>query len=638
VVALGDYINQALPTFGNRYYSGSVTPEDRRLYCIKLAANIQDYLDEDHQPTVIRQNLTGWLTPPDPSQIGEGAPDVPPAAFGKEAVPAIGEYVGWYYNDGGRLRIDHTFETWNLHTKDIDLSKLGDVKILVAERNNVTPNTGSSAPDPDLPGEPGNPPLVLTIPPGTIIPSGRHALLTTLPSTSPYDSDWVVGAPLKVRLNRNEPTYAYGSGGLRMEGDQLATSADADTEIVVANQFGYLDIQARVAQQGPVNLRSSDPIRRIASQSFGNAGSSAGNNTHRRYPLDSGDPRSFTEVGPSYSEGSGLPSAIAWRRNTANSQNATKLGAHSEGGTYGIIPDNSRPNSYVPEPVSTKTMTSATEAISVIRDGPMQTIGELGHIYDPAISGPANPPGYPGVRQRGGFRTLSIGSRLGEELGPSRLEHVKPDNRAHRLLELFSAGTERRGKILLNSALRDDRNLALRAILDNLRTQVNEEPTSDYAGPRDPYFKKTSSTPLQVNADNFITALRNTPYPLLGLGQLGDLPIFNSGTELFGSAISMTPTPENTTMLDRGREEIFRHLVGLLTLKGSVYRIHVVAQSGQMDASGRFIVRSTSRLIQVVELERNYPVASLSSTVATDLATNNTPTSVTAINLGTFWE
>jgi hypothetical protein len=428
-----------------------------------------------------------------------------------------------------------------------------------------------------------------------------------------------------------------------MEGDLPAYSADADTEIVVANQFGYLDIQARVAQQGfppqgYVSLKSDDPIRRIASQSFGNAGSSAGNNTHRCYPLDSGDPRSFTEVGPSYSEGSGRRSAIAWRRNTANSQNATKLGAHSEGGTYGIIPDNSRPNSYVPEPVHTATMTSATDAASVIRDGPMQTIGELGHIYDPAISGPGYLPEYPGVRQRGGFRTLSIGSRLGEQLGPSRLEHVKPDNRAHRLLELFSAGTERRGKILLNSALRDDRNLALRSLLNGLRTQVNDQPTPDLASPRDPAFPGTSATSLQVNADNFITALRNTPYPLLGLGQLGDLPIFNSGTELFGSAISMTPNPENTTMQDRGREEIFRHLVGLLTLKGSVYRIHVVAQSGQMDASGRFIVRSTSRLIQVVELERNYPVASLSSTAATDLATNNTPTSVTAINLGTFWE
>jgi hypothetical protein len=283
-------------------------------------------------------------------------------------------------------------------------------------------------------------------------------------------------------------------------------------------------------------------------------------------------------------------------------------------------------------------MTSATDAISVIRDGPMQTIGELGHIYDPAISGPANPPGYPGVRQRGGFRTLSIGSQLGEKLGPARLTHVQPDNRVHRLLELFSAGTERRGKILLNSALRDDRNLALRSLLDGLRTQVNDQPTPDLASPRDPAFPGTSATSLQVNADNFITALRNTPYPLLGLGQLGDLPIFNSGSELFGSAISMTPTPENTTLQDRGREEIFRHLVGLLTLKGSIYRIHVVAQSGQMDASGRFIVRSTSRLIQVVELERNYPAASLSSTAAADLATNNTPTSVTAINLGTFWE
>jgi hypothetical protein len=43
-------------------------------------------------------------------------------------------------------------------------------------------------------------------------------------------------------------------------------------------------------------------------------------------------------------------------------------------------------------------------------------------------------------------------------------------------------------------------------------------------------------------------------------------------------------------------------------------------------------------MIRVVELERTYPASSLDSTTASELATNNTPTSVTAINLGTFWE
>jgi hypothetical protein len=144
-----------------------------------------------------------------------------------------------------------------------------------------------------------------------------------------------------------------------------------------------------------------------------------------------------------------------------------------------------------------------------------------------------------------------------------------------------------------------------------------------------------------VNADNFINALRTrqlTSPPLLGLGQLGDLPIFNSGTALFGSSTSMTPSAENTTMTDRGREEIFRHLVGLLALKGTVYRIHVLGQSGQVDASGRFIVRSTARMIRVVELERTYPASSLDSTTASELATNNTPTAVTAIERGIYWD
>jgi type II secretory pathway pseudopilin PulG len=369
VVALGDYINLVMPDYASRYYRGTVSDPDKRQYCVKLAANIHDYIDTDSQPTAIRSNYFGWVEPPDPTQIGEGAPAAPPAAFGKEAVPAIGEYVGYFYNDGGSLRIDHTFETWNLHTKDIDISTLGNVQILVSERNDVTPRAGSNAPDPDLPGEPGNPPLVLSMPSQTLS-AGQYYLFTTVPASGVMNRDqWTVDTPNWIDVVRGESTYAYGNGGLRMEGDQLASSADADTEISIINDHGYLDIQTRVAQQGPINLRSTD-TRLVASQTFGNEGTSGGNNVHRAYPLDSGDPRSFTEVWPAYSESGGSASAIAWRRNTANSRGATNLGGASQGGTYGILPDNQETQSqFVPEPIDSLTMGDADSAVSVIRDG-----------------------------------------------------------------------------------------------------------------------------------------------------------------------------------------------------------------------------------------------------------------------------
>jgi hypothetical protein len=43
-------------------------------------------------------------------------------------------------------------------------------------------------------------------------------------------------------------------------------------------------------------------------------------------------------------------------------------------------------------------------------------------------------------------------------------------------------------------------------------------------------------------------------------------------------------------------------------------------------------------MIRVVELERTYPASSLDSTTASELATNNTPTAVTAIERGIYWD
>lgn len=638
VVALGDFINAVDPEFGDRFYEGA-DDAARRQYCIKLAANIQDYIDTDHQPTVIRNNLEGWQEPPDPTQVGEGAPDSPPAAFGKEVVPAIGEYVAYYYNDGGALRIDHTFEIWNIHSKPIDLSQMGAVRILIAERNDVTPfQTGGT--DPSLPGEPGNPPLALPLPNALISPDS-YALFTTLPPGSAYDAQWVVNAPRRILLSRGEPSYPYGTVGFRMAGDQLATSADVDTEIVVANNFGYLDIQARVAQQGPSNLRASDGARVIASQSFGNVPTGSGNNAHRGYPLDSGDPRSFTEVHESYLESGGSASAIAWRRNTANSQTATRLGGESynsgaSGPTSGIIPDNSAGSSvsHVPEPTPSLNSSSAlpVNAVSIIRDAPMHTVGELGFLYDPALSDPAKSGSYHNsVRKRGGFRTLAIGSRMGEKEGPNRLTHVNETNRASRLLELFTTN-DRRDGVLLNSVLRDPANLPLRAILATLQTQTNDTPSAVYPAPRDKFLPPAGVT---VSADNVIAGVKKhvgTPgasRPFLLLGQLADVDVFNTGYELFGGNFDMTPGARNKEVMDRGREEVFRHLVGLLTLKGSVFRIHAIGQAGRMSPAGKFIARGTHRTMRLYELDRRYPVADpLASTAMPALETNNRPTAV----------
>ncbi|MGH8047168.1 MAG: type IV pilus modification PilV family protein [Chthoniobacterales bacterium] len=665
VVALGDFINQVLPGWGKRRSNDKNPPgseddtkkADRR-YCVQIAANIQDYIDEDHQPTVIRQNLDTpqWEEPPIASSPGEGAPAQPPAAFGKEVVPMVTEYMAYMAPESGKLRIDHTFEVFNIFTKPVDLSALGKAKILMASRPEVTavpPSTTS----PDLPGTAGREPLSFDVPTNVKLPAGKYSLFTTLPSSSPNRSQNVATGPPWTPLNwitlsGRESTYAYGSTGLKMDGDQTATSTDADTEIVIANEYGYLDIQPRVAQQGPVSLTATATLKRVGSQPFGNEGTSSGNNSHRHYPLDSGDPRAATDIYPGYADASASVSSIAWRRNTANVGAPTILGGDSNGGTYGVMPENdSSPDDYVPEPLVTSAAGSPSERASgVIRDGEMKTIGELGFIYDPAVPETAMYPNGSttgGTVKRGGFRTLAIGNRYGETeaSGSStksklpqtgwKLVNNKPADiptdkrlsplRAYHLLDIFDTKNDLRGKILINSALRDPRNYPLRAAFYNLKTQktdsdfYDENGKKDYAAPPD----STITEAQKVAVDKIIEALRkqadtNTPPtgaikeqgPFLALGQIGDLDIFNTGTELLGTEIK--PNDKIMNHMDRGREEVLRNTFELFTLKGSVYTIYVIAQAGNSvktaDGSGyEFMPRSTVRLIRTVELERQYP-------------------------------
>lgn len=648
VVALGQFIDAALPRFGDRA-GRDATGDDRLRYCVRIAANIQDYLDPDRQPTVIAADFAhpAWLEPPDPTAIGEGAPDTPPAAFGKEVVPAVGEYVGYYYSPGGgtgpgsQLRIDHTFEIWNIHATPIDFSKLGAARVLLAERPEVFSPDVAVTPDPELPGEPGEPPLAMALPAAATIPPGTHALLTTLPPGSAFDGIWVAeGDPQRIRLAPGEPTYPC-AGGLKLACDSALDFGGPNMEIVVANEFGYLDIQTRVPQQGAGNataLNLGPKAQVIGTQQFGNDPSSTGN-TSRGYPLDSGDPRSLTDVYPSYQEAtSGTRSAIAWRRNAVNQPGLTKLGAHSRGSECGLIPDNSGgEEGWVPEPVPGAPQPPAIRTGSVIRDGPMETIGELGFIYDPAIPGTAH---FTGAAYcRGGFRTLAIGSRLGDLDGPRKLHQVTSANRAYRLLELFADSSPPTGKVLLNSALRDPPNLPLRAVIGRLAAQENPVPTAIFPAPMDPALAAVG--PPHVAADNLLAALVERARapdrgPFLALGELGDLDLFNGGAELFDGGPDLTPNARNNNLTDRGREEVFRHLVGLLTLKGTRFRIYAIAQTGRRDATGRFVATGIRRGIRLVELHREYASATaLDAVTMPALLDNNWPR---AVHAHTLWE
>jgi hypothetical protein len=211
---------------------------------------------------------------------------------------------------------------------------------------------------------------------------------------------------------------------------------------------------------------------------------------------------------------------------------------------------------------------------------------------------------------------------------PTQGNSTISQRRAYRLLDIFSANNSETGKILVNSSLRNPQNLPLRALFHELEFQANttSNSTSEYAAPSDGVLGAAGQN-LNVDAliEDWTNFERSSRAPFLSIGQIADLETF-SNSEL---GVNLSPNAANTNALDRGREELLRNTFGLLTLKGSVYKIYTIGQTGLVDAAGVFQPKATAFLEKTVELERTYPQQnSLQSTLVNDLVTNNTATQI----------
>lgn len=621
VQQMAAWMTNAIPSWGTRVYAGVVSPDDAWRYALRIAANLHDYVDEDSQPTVLRHDGNGWQDPPDwnAPAVGDGAPALPPMAFGKEIVPMVTEYAGYYQPGNAGLQIDHTFEFLNPYTRSLDWERLGPCRVLLAERNEVAAKPPAVI-DPDLPGEPGSPPLLLEMPRSGTISGGSYALVTTLSLGNPLENSYRVGNPLPLRIFGTE---FYPPGEYRMLGDRSSVAADAETELMVVNRYGYLDLHPRLPQQGAgvtgvVNLGRMDGTKIIPTQPFGNVPAAGPPNQRRGYPLDTGDPRSQTEIWPSYAELPGQISRIAWRRQAPNLSGSgcyVRLGgdAKNPGATSGFLPDHEGVAAafQVPEPVRGRDLGIPMEAMAVHRDGAMQSIGELGFVFDPAVSGSGV---VDGTSSRGGFRTLTVGSLEEEVANP--LTQVTSENRARNLIELFSVSDTNRARINLNSVLRDPSNPALRAVLEGIWMQSRAGEWTSDPGALDPNFEGRS---VAVDVDAVIQGLTEsilTHGPLLTVGEWSELPVIREG-----KCFSERPG----TLMDRGREEFFRRIVELVTVKGTRFTIHLVGQTG-VERNGIFERKGSCRLKVRVAVERIYESEDgLADTTVEGLKKNNRP-------------
>jgi hypothetical protein len=301
-------------------------------------------------------------------------------------------------------------------------------------------------------------------------------------------------------------------------------------------------------------------------------------------PYQFGDPRSNNEALEPTPEGtvSGKMAQFAsWRSPAPQSQHDpqhnSSLGLPN---TPYINPAATRADAW-PEATSTMLQPlAAGGSPAYVRNGPLRSIGELGHIYDPRReSDPA---------AAGGGRSLRIGQS--ELTGTSPIWDGSPTSpsrniTAWRLTDIFTIQDEEAadiaGLVNPNGVLRDG-GLALKAALEGLRfaddpaetdTQLMDKPLAD----------QDIDNVLVKQVIDRLNASKRIPF--LERGELSELPAFQSGT-LSGTLMA--------AVNDRGREEIFRRLVELTTTRGSVFTVYAIGQALRQNAGGQPAVLSTA--------------------------------------------
>lgn len=226
-------------------------------------------------------------------------------------------------------------------------------------------------------------------------------------------------------------------------------------------------------------------------------------------------------------------------------------------------------------------------AIAVLRNGPMVSIGELGHIFDPShgnfdlkasIAGSGANKSYFGS---GGGRTLRVGQPEFSSSSPDDTWNTN-SRRAIELLDLFTinnTNTGAIGRINPNTAPKE----VLAASLAGISVSSDEG------------IPASTLKNLPDIADIIIT---NRPYQALSdLHKV--LPAFATGDNYSPSFGSIPVGTTNLAAMDRVREEVFGKWVQHLALQSRTYRIYAAGQN--LDAAGK--PKSSVLLEVVVQLQ-----------------------------------
>ncbi|HEY4282170.1 MAG TPA: hypothetical protein VGM62_03830 [Chthoniobacterales bacterium] len=623
----------ALTNFGSRFFTSSTATQDQsNMYVERIAANVRDYIDTDSYPTYI-DKTDQVISNVKPAAAWIGGTE--PRAIGKEAIPYLQE-LAWYgferkmqkgppptppneWSASYDVDIDFYFEFVNPTTKDFTAPAGAFLKVF----NHVSWRAGSY------------PPL---LPPdaeysiaGIKFPAGMATVLTTVPDPT-LDPPGLILAPNNVvRISGGKRNFVgqtdeqiTNSPGLQFDGRPILSNprtTDYSTEALWGTTTGIYEALGYVYSGGSGtatnwNMDTNDLSEVGSKTRFVYSASLRGNDDDSR----TGDVRSLSEqlqmLGGASSLGFDQTRFYTDILGNGIPQNTT-LGKVAQPKYV----DPTKWPDYTPQFAD-----NAATAPGIIRDDAMQSIGELGYTYDPvrtieATAGPGNP--APSILQaRGGGRTLKIG-QMDDRIAGNRFS-TSWFNASWRLADLFSAEPKdstgnypkvspptSRGKININGVLRDD-GVAFKAALRNFAFFPSPRSDTQLSG-----NSLTSSEIDQLTSEvkTYLTA--NGPF--MERGEISQLNFFNSSGTTKETAAGKTLDVIN----DRGREEIFRRCVEMITTRSASFTVYAVGQAIRQDKSGTKTSVGEKRLATTFQLEPRKAGKPLQeSTVNYDVADN----------------
>jgi hypothetical protein len=641
----------ASPLFGQRFYRLSldasdvnatnvVSPNHEAIYLNKIAVNILDYIDDNSQPTIVNNDEFFSIRVGRPNEallpLGDGLQGTNAlAAVGVENIPYLYGYgvharllsmdpVGYNTNSTPptanrraqfEFSVDHYLEFWNMGVRPIEFGEgsalgvdyLPDVFLSIAN----APGWGTSTTgQPALEGfARGDRDYKAAIPDGVRVPAGGSVLFTTAPLEEAQlvatNAQQIVSLnwPDDKRKFSGETRYVVSATNANLDFNRLyavrrvhsgrqGTQLDAETEILMGNEFGII----QTFPYGTVstrNLMVTNDLVLDSDRFFINRGSLRGNRPAAN----------VAALAP------GVPQSQVGDPRTLNEQlllldHASDGGGdHSKFYTDVAVELLGAPNTRWVDAaawVDYSTMSpGAALAPMVVANQSVNAISELGHIFDPARPPAVAPSGV--VYSRGGGRTFRIGQPELSSWYDGDQTNASRTWASWRLADIFTTtnAVTINGLINPNGVLRDG-GLALQAALNGLTYLDSPEGAPNTAG------TALNSNNINVLLTNIISRMTNTnsynPVGALNLfwerGEISELSILNAGTDLLGGGINLSDT------IDRGREELVRRSMQMLTTRGSVFTAYVIGQSLQTTSTSTNVT-STTRLRQMFQLEPN---------------------------------